>query len=387
MVDARQVPVPGVRLDARVAAALAAGRGGRRGLAAGALALQRSAGNRAVARSLSARPARQVLARQGDPQEVMMGMMWERMGQEISGMITGLFGGSAYVSPAQNRVDYSGPRGGVGGVTGGVVRAATLRLVPIEENPTMTSLMGMEVGAGLVPVLDPGERLVTGTTVTGQDTSRGWAAVQFVVDVLTFAFEARAGILEARAASAERTVSLAFKPGSPIGHNMVAIDGAWSDLAVADPIGFGTRTTSRGTMPKIVTGGEAWVSPVVGGPDGRYIVITVPVTEAQAEAARAVATARGGFDVSGRQVGQYRLLCTDCTTYAREVLGAAGVRTPPLSTPALNAGATWLASPASIPALHAGSLGAAATSAGFRTTALEEKLQMSITAEHAASGR
>src|SRR3954454_21484814 len=95
MVDARQVPVPGVRLDARVAAAVAAGRGGRRGLAAGALALQRSAGNRDVARSLSARrvtarPTTRVLARQRDPQEVMMGMMWERMGQEISGMITGL---------------------------------------------------------------------------------------------------------------------------------------------------------------------------------------------------------------------------------------------------------------------------------------------------------
>jgi hypothetical protein len=167
---------------------------------------------------------------------------------------------------------------------------------------------------------------------------------------------------------------------------MVAINGEWSHLAVADPVGIGVRTTSRGTMPKIVTGGEAWVSPVVGGPDARYIVITVPVTEAQAEAARAVATARGGFDIYGQQVGAYRLFCTDCTTYAREVLGAAGVRTPPLSTPAVNAASAWLASPASVPVMRAGSLGAAATSAGIRTTELENKLQMSLPSEHPQSG-
>jgi hypothetical protein len=125
---------------------------------------------------------------------------------------------------------------------------------------------------------------------------------------------------------------------------------------------------------------------VVGGPDARYIVITVPVTEAQAEAARAVATARGGFDVYGQQVGSYRLFCTDCTTYAREVLGAAGVRTPPLSTPAVNAASAWMASPASVPVLRAGSLGAAAVSAGVRTTELENKLQMSLPSEHLQSG-
>ena len=35
-------------------------------------------------------------------------MMWQRMGDEISAMITGLFGGSAYVSPAQNKVSTRG---------------------------------------------------------------------------------------------------------------------------------------------------------------------------------------------------------------------------------------------------------------------------------------
>jgi hypothetical protein len=298
------------------------------------------------------------------------------------------------VSPAQNRVYYSGPTGGVGGVAGGVVRATTLRLVPIEDDPTASSLAGMEVGGSLVPVLDPAARVAAGTTVTGQPTSRGWAAVQLVVDVTPFALEARAGILVARAASAmaagDRSVSLAFRPGSPIGHNMVGVDiGAgteWSHLVVADATGIGSRTTSAGgQMPKIVTGGEAWVVPA-SGPDARYIVVTVPVTEAQAQAARAVATASGGADIAGRQVGQYRLLCTDCTTYARQVMGAAGVPAPPMSTPALNAGAAWLASPASSPAMRAGSLGAAVAATGMRTTALEERLQMSLPSEHNHSG-
>jgi hypothetical protein len=62
------------------------------------------------------------------------------------------------------------------------------------------------------------------------------------------------------------------------------------------------------------------------------------------------------------------------------------VRTPPLSTPALNAGAAWLASPASVPVMRAGSLGAAAVSAGVRTTELENKLQMSLPSEHLQSG-
>jgi RHS repeat-associated protein len=139
----------------------------------------------------------------GDPQEIMMGMMWDQMGRELSAMIEGVFGGRAYVNPRANRVEYSGPQGGVGGAVGGVVRAGTLRAVPIERNPSLSSLAGMEVGASLVPVLDPGARLVTGTTVTGQDTSRGWAALQFGLDVLPFAMELHALSAEARVASLE----------------------------------------------------------------------------------------------------------------------------------------------------------------------------------------
>ncbi|WP_254885408.1 SpvB/TcaC N-terminal domain-containing protein [Streptomyces sp. NA02950] len=137
-----------------------------------------------------------------DSQEMMMGMMWDRMGQEFSAMIESIFGGKAYVNPRANRVEYSPPEGGVGGMVGGVVRAGTLRLVPIENNPTPASVVGLEVGAGFVPVLDPGARLVTGTTVTGQDTSRLWAGVQFGLDVLPFAMELHAASAESRAVSA-----------------------------------------------------------------------------------------------------------------------------------------------------------------------------------------
>jgi RHS repeat-associated protein len=111
-----------------------------------------------------------------DTQELMMGMMWDRMGQEFSAMIESVIGGRAYVSPSQNRVEYSGPQGGLGGAFGGVTRTMSLRTIPVERNPTEVSLMGMEVGASLVPVLDPAERLVAGTTVTGQKTSIGCPA-------------------------------------------------------------------------------------------------------------------------------------------------------------------------------------------------------------------
>ncbi|BBB92590.1 MAG TPA: SpvB/TcaC N-terminal domain-containing protein [Methylomusa anaerophila] len=141
-----------------------------------------------------------------DVNEIGMAMMWDRMGQELSAMWTGLFGGRAYISPRTNTVDISAPSGGVGGVTGGIVRAATLRIVPIEDDPTLSSLYGLEMGAGFVPVLDPGTRLVTGTTVTGQDTSRGWAAFELGVDVLPFGLELHAMAAESRVLSAESRV-------------------------------------------------------------------------------------------------------------------------------------------------------------------------------------
>lgn len=67
----------------------------------------------------------------------------------------------------------------------------------------MPSLMGMETGASLVPVLDPAERLVAGTTVTGQDTSRGWAALQLGIDLIPVAAELRAASAPTRVMSTE----------------------------------------------------------------------------------------------------------------------------------------------------------------------------------------
>ena len=135
--------------------------------------------------------------------DIGMSMMWTRMGQELSADWESLFGGHAYINPISNVVDISAPTGGVGGMSGGVIRAATLRIVPIEDHPSLPSLYGMEMGAGLVPILDPAARLTAGTTVTGQETSRGWAGVQLAFDVLPFAIEFHAMSAEARMASME----------------------------------------------------------------------------------------------------------------------------------------------------------------------------------------
>ena len=152
-------------------------------------------------------PVRFVDVNGQDPNDEMMGMMWDRMGQEMSGMIESIFGGHAHVNPRANTVTYEGPKEGVGGLVGGVVRAGTLRIVPIEADPSLPSLIGLEMGAGFVPVLDPGARLVTGETVTGQDTSRAWAGAELALDVLPWALEFKAARMEAKAASLEIRVA------------------------------------------------------------------------------------------------------------------------------------------------------------------------------------
>lgn len=325
--------------------------------------------------------------RQDNEQQMMMGMMWDQLGQEISGIIEGFFGGKAYVNPSTNQVLYSGPQEGVGGVVGGVVRAGTLRAVPIEKNPSPTSLVGLEAGAGLVPLLDPGARLVTGTTVTGLEASRSWAAIQFASDALPFALEAHAASIEARMMSVATeesgtSVSLAFRPGfradppTPIGHNMIGINAGtgteWSHLVVGDP----QRTSNL-----IVTGGDAYVISAQRGPGSGYSVIEIPVS--QADATRAAALAQSNIQME--QVGRYGLFSQDCTTYASSILDAAGVFTPKVSTPALNYLSVALQSPAAIVSLRTASAATTVTSIGFRATYLERTLQQSIPGEHSAS--
>ncbi len=77
------------------------------------------------------------------------------------------------------------PKGGIGGVMGGVADTVTLRATDIlEDNPTNMSKAGMEAGAAHVPFLDPSLRLVSGVTVTGKPTSRAMALLEVGLEVL-----------------------------------------------------------------------------------------------------------------------------------------------------------------------------------------------------------
>lgn len=321
--------------------------------------------------------------RQGDAQDLMNGVMWHQMGQGFGAMIESGIGGRAYVEPATNVVQYTPPQNGVGGVTGGIVLAATLRAVPIEDRPSLPSLIGLEMGAGLVPVLDPATRLVMGTTVTGRDVgdlrSRSWAAVQVALDVLPLVLEARAASIEARMLTTglqetQTSVSLAVKPGSPIGHNMIGIDTGggkvWSDLRV--------NNAERILNDKIIVGGEAVVAPRSAPDPTKYIIIEVPRTPA--EATRAAAVAQEQIDIGN--VGSYELAQLDCTTYAADVMQAAGIGTPWVSTPWLNAASAALHTPAAIGPFRTLAIGAAEASTTLRATEVEERLQMSIPDEH-----
>jgi hypothetical protein len=81
----------------------------------------------------------------------------------------------------------------VGGVYGGAARAATLRALPKEENQTATSAMGMDFGAGWVPFLDPGARLVTGTTASDAPASRLLAGGELLLQIAPGVLELASG--------------------------------------------------------------------------------------------------------------------------------------------------------------------------------------------------
>jgi hypothetical protein len=304
-----------------------------------------------------------------------MGMMWSQMGQELSAMIESVFGGHAHVDPAANKVQYTPPQNGVGGMAGGVVRAGSFRLIPVEDNPTPASSVGLEIGAGVVPIADPAVRLLTGTTVTGAPASRSGAAVQLGLDLAPFALEARAAVLEARVArlaeeGTSTSVSLAFKPKLGPGHNMVGVNVGegteWSHLVVDD------AQTSSG----VVVDGKSYV--VAANPPGpQYSVVEVPVKADQAWAAKALADSQ-----VGGQHGKYQLFCNDCTTYAGDVLAAADVATPPISTPGINFASVVAQSPRVVGPLRTAAKTAAVASTVERATALEEELQMSVADEH-----
>lgn len=92
-----------------------------------------------------------------------------------------LFGGRSHSginSPSGQGATRQAPQGGVGGVTGGFVRAATLRIVPMEDDATDNSQAGMQIGAMFTGVADTVMRLVTGEDVVHAPTSRVMAAIE-----------------------------------------------------------------------------------------------------------------------------------------------------------------------------------------------------------------
>ncbi len=81
---------------------------------------------------------------------------------------------------------------GMGGVVGGFAQ----ELIPgrlfniLESHPSPMSQDGMEAGAGLVPITGPFNRLCCGKTVTGQEASRKWAALELALEVGSLAYGA-----------------------------------------------------------------------------------------------------------------------------------------------------------------------------------------------------
>jgi hypothetical protein len=89
-----------------------------------------------------------------------------------------------HADPAEG--DPTLPQGGFGGYLGGALSAASLRFIPVEENPSVMSAMGMDAGAaGMAPTPDALMRLATGSTVSGQPASRTAAGAQLAFSFFT----------------------------------------------------------------------------------------------------------------------------------------------------------------------------------------------------------
>ncbi len=215
--------------------------------------------------------------------EDIPGQAFAEMGSGFAGLIEMFVGGRTHAVSA-NEISWDPPEGGVGGELGGVIRAGTLRTVPIEQHPSVQSLEGMEVGGGLVPILDPAARLATGTTVTGLDTSRGWAALQLGLDVLPIALEARAASMEARMMSVATesrniSVSLSFQPairvveeGSPFAQEssvyMASVGGRDPTITTPSRL-LGESTESLDAI--VVENREAWGDLTRGTPSAAQV--------------------------------------------------------------------------------------------------------------------
>ncbi|MCF7957145.1 MAG: RHS repeat-associated core domain-containing protein [Phycisphaerae bacterium] len=85
--------------------------------------------------------------------------------------------------------EWQPPKGGFGGRVGGRIIASTLRLAPVEKNPSPLSLMGIDDGARQVPYLDSGMRLYTGETAAGFYADPREAGIDLLLECAPLAFE------------------------------------------------------------------------------------------------------------------------------------------------------------------------------------------------------
>lgn len=177
-------------------------------------------------------------------------------------------------------------------------------------------------------------------------TDEAAAAAPTIVRAVTGGADEAAG-------AAQNSVSFAFKPGVPTGHNMVGVTTGgtteWTHLVVGsiDEVSGGmSRVAASGTSARVVAS--------TSGPSSAYATVTVPVTQAQAQAARALtATAQSG----GGAAGTYSYLGNNCTTYATSVMREAGVFAPSASTPGSAFVTTALQSPAVVVPISAAGTG------------------------------
>jgi hypothetical protein len=132
-------------------------------------------------------------------------------------------------------------------------------------------------------------------------------------------------------------VSVAFRTGTPVGHNVVGVTTEagteWSHLVVQ-----GARTSELSSGVEVLREGQAVVT-AARAPSAAYTVVTVPVGAARANAALEVMSAARG------PAGAYSYLGNNCATYAADVMRAGGVATPWFTTPSANLASAALRSP------------------------------------------
>lgn len=134
------------------------------------------------------------------------------------------------------------------------------------------------------------------------------------------------------------SISLAYKPGLPLGHNMVGINAGqgtqWSHLVID------SSTIQNVKNTPFIKSATAHIMP--GRLSSAYKTVTIPVSALKAKAAANLASSQL------RTSAPYRYFVNDCATYANNVLREAGILTLPRSTPSLTFFTTSLQSPQAV---------------------------------------